>query len=141
MRRPARYRMALLAVLALATGCSRSPSDKEREAWAAELRGLQAERDSLRRVAQAAVDRDPRIQAVPAGDVVISVPTSFLQSVIERVFTDVASRVTLRLSGIKARVAKKVKKVVTIGEFVVDVEINEVTGRLAPGRPELTFGA
>ena len=47
---------------------------------------------------------------------------------------------TLSLGGIKAHVAKTVKKVVTIGEFVLDVDIHEVTGKLQPGRPDVRFG-
>ncbi len=129
-----------LALLVLATGCSRTPSDRETKTWSAEIQRLQAEQDSLRQVAAALVARDPRIQSLPKGDVVIAVPTAFVRSVVEHLIADVASNVSLRLSGIRAHVEKPVKKIVTIGKFVVDVEITEVTGKLKPGQPAIAFG-
>lgn len=139
-RRRALYATAVLAALVVGTGCSRKSSPEQVERWNAEIRQLQAEQDSLRNRSAALVQADARIQNLPKGDVVIAVPTAFLRSVIERLFTDVVSNVTLSLSGIKARVAKSVKKVVTVGEFVVDVEITEVIGKLKPGQPEIKFG-
>jgi len=133
-----------LAILALALvagwGCSRQPSRSELAAWDAEIRALEATRDSLRLRSAELVAADPRIRDLPKGDVVISVPTLFLRTVIERIFEDVAGRATISLGGIKAHVAKKVKKIVTIGEFVVDVDIHEVVGYLRPGQPKVTFG-
>ena len=130
----------LLIALLVTAACSRKPSAQQLQAWNAELQQLQAEQDTLRNRAQAMVKDDLRIQHLPVGEVVISVPTAFLRSVIARLFTDVASNVTLQLSGIKARVAKSVKKVVTVGEFVVDVEITQVLGKLKPGQPGIEFG-
>lgn len=129
-----------LAMLVVGSGCSRRPSSSQLQAWDAEIRRLQAEQDSLRSRSREIVKNDIRIQNLPQGEVVIAVPTAFLRSVIERLFTDVASNVTLQLSGIKAHVAKSVKKVVTVGEFVVDVEITKVIGRLKPGQPGIKFG-
>lgn len=87
------------------------------------------------------MNNDRRIQSLPKDDIVISVPTSFLQTVVGRVFTDVVSHITLRLSGIRAHVAKSVRKVVKVGEFTVDVEITEVVAKLRPGQPDLKFGS
>ncbi len=130
----------VIAALVLGAACARKPSSEQLQAWKAEIQQLQAEQDSLRQRAAMLVKEDARIQGLPKGEVVIAVPTAFLKSVIERLFTDVVSNVTLRLSGIKAHVAKSVKKIVTVGEFVVDVEITEVLARLKPGQPEITFG-
>jgi hypothetical protein len=140
-----RFRLLLTSVLSLSlalllAGCSRKASPGEIKAWNQELARLQAEQDSLRVEAAALVQKDPRILALPDGDVVIAVPTEFIQSVIERLFRDVVDHVTLRLSGIKAHVQKKVKKVVTIGEFTVDVDIIRVVGLLRPGQPRFAFG-
>jgi len=132
---------ALLATLALCGACSRAPSPSETKAWNADLRRLQVEQDSLRARAAELAARDVRLQSVPKGDVVFAVPTAFVRSVVERVFEDVVSNVTLRISGIKAHVAKSVKKVVKVGEFVLDVDVKEVTGKLRPGTPEMKFGA
>jgi hypothetical protein len=137
----ARCSLFLLVTAALlAAGCARTPSRAERQGWQLEIRRLQAEQDSLQARAAVLIAADPRIQGLPKGDVVIAVPTSFLRQVIDRLFRDVVSRITLRLSGIKAHVAKKVKKVVTVGEFTVDVDITEVVGRIGPKPPRIVFG-
>jgi hypothetical protein len=128
------------ALFVAGPGCRRRASKGELRAWDVELRRLQAEQDSLRARAAELVARDPRLQKLPKGDVVVGVPTSFLRTVIERVFDDVAGNVTLSLGGLKAHVTKKVKKVVTIGEFTLDVDIEEVVGKLKPGRPNIRFG-
>jgi hypothetical protein len=134
-------RLAFLAVLTawVATGCSRVAPESERKAWSAELARLQAEQDSLRARAAELVAADPRLTRIPEGDVVISVPTSFVRTVVVQLFDQVAESVTLRLGGIKAHVAKPVKKIVTLGEFVLDVDIREVVGKLTPGTPNVDF--
>ena len=131
--------IGILAAL-LAIGCARTPSSDERKRWDLEIGHLQAEQDSLRARAAELIADDPRIRALPQGDVVVAVPTAFIRNVIDRLFRDVANRVTLRLSGIKAHVAKKVKKVVTVGEFTVDVNIDQVVGKIRPKPPRIAFG-
>src|SRR5262245_19519881 len=131
---------ALVLLAALGAGCSRSASQDQRRGWSGEIARLEAEQDSLRRRVTELIARDPKIQALPEGDIVAAVPTAFLRDVIEHLFEDVADHVTLSLSGLRAHVAKTVKKVVTIGEFVVDVDSLKAVGRLRPGKPALTFG-
>jgi hypothetical protein len=131
---------AALLLLAFGAGCARKPSQAEQSGWAADIERLEAEQDSLRARAAELIAADPRIQGLPKGEVVAAVPTAFIRQVIDRLFEDVVNRVTLRLSGIKAHVAKKVKKVVTIGEFTVDVNIDEVIGKIRPGRHQIAFG-
>lgn len=101
---------------------------------------LDAEQDSLRARAAELVAQDPRLGRLPKGDVVVVVPTSFLRQVVERVFEDVVDNVTLPLSGLRAHTAKSVKRVVTIGEFVLNVDSLEVVGKLSPGRPDIRVG-
>jgi hypothetical protein len=136
----ARSAVALAVLLVAGAGCLGRPDPEKLQAWNADLHRLQAEQDSLRVRAAELVAQDPRIRSLPQGDVVLCVPTAFLRSVIERVFDDVATSVTLSLSGIKAHVAKSIKKVVPIGDYVVDVEITEVVGKLRPGQPDIEFG-
>jgi len=131
---------ALVALLAVSAGCSRKPSAEQVRAWNAEVRLLQAEQDSLRARAAELVENDSRMRMLPKGDVVISVPTIFLRTVIGRIFDDVVDNVTLSLGGIKAHTSKTLKKVVKIGEFVLDVDIDEVIGKLRPGQPDIRFG-
>ena len=133
--------VAILGIAAsvLLAGCARTPSAKEKASWSAEIARLTAEQDSLRAHAAAIVARDPRIQALPQGDVVVSVPTAFVEEVLVRVFAEVADNITLRLTGIKAHVSKSVKKIVTIGHFTVDVRVDEVLGELRPQKPDMSF--
>ena len=135
----ARSAPGALLMLALIAGCSRTPSTGEMRAWDADIRRLEARRDSLQeRLVILAAD-DSLVQRMPHGDVVIMIPTSPVRDLIERVFDDVAGNVTLRLRGLKAHVAKKVTKIVTIGEFTVDVNIDEVVGKLGPDKPDIVF--
>ena len=131
----------LIAGIGLLTliGCSRQHSKQDIAVWDAEIARLRAEQDSLRQRAADLVKDDPNIQRLPEGDVVISVPTSFVRNVLERVFEDVVSNVTLRVGGIKAHVAKTVKKVVKIGEFTVDVDVHEVVGKIRTHKPDIRF--
>ena len=129
----------LLLACVLATGCSRVATSRQKAAWAADLKRLEAEQDSLRTIARAIVALDPRIQRLPEGKVVISIPTSFPREVLVAVFEQVVENVTLKLGGIKAHVEKSVKKFVKIGDFTVDVDIQEVIGRLKPQPPDVTF--
>ena len=135
--------LVILVVAALGVwkfDASRKPSPEQIQAWNAEITALQAEQDSLRARAAELVAADVRIQSLPEGDIVVAVPTAFVRSVVTRLFEDVASNVTLRIGGIKAHAQKKVKKIVTIGEFVVDVDITRVLGKLRPGEPAISFG-
>ena len=131
---------ALIAVLAVSTGCSHRASPEQVRAWSTELQALQAEQDSLRARAAELVEADPRLRSLPQGDVVVSVPTAFVRDVIERVFDDVADNVTLTLTNLTAHVAKPVKKLVTLGEFNLDVDIHSIHGKLEPRQPDIRFG-
>jgi hypothetical protein len=130
-----------LVLAAAVASCSLPPSASKQQGWDREIARLQAEQDSLRARAAELIATDPRIQRLPVDDVVISVPTSFVRSVIERVLADVASRITLRIGGIKAHVEKSVKKIVTIGNFTVDVLVREVVGKLETKKPDVRFAA
>jgi hypothetical protein len=133
--------LALAATLALAaSACSREPSADERAAWQAEIANLTAQADALQGRLRALVDADPRYAGVPAGDVVIAVPTAFLDALVQRVFSDVARRVDLTLSGIETHKQKTLKKGIPIGDVSVDLLVEKVNGRLGPGTPKVVFG-
>lgn len=132
---------ALAAMLALAvTACSREPSAGQRAAWQAEIANLSSDADALQGRLRALTDADPRRAAVPDGDVVIAVPTAFLDALVQRVFADVARRVDLTLSGIKTHKQKTLKKGIPIGDVSVDLLVEKVNGRLGPGTPKVVFG-
>lgn len=132
---------SLVALLALAaTACSSEPSADQRAAWQAEIANLSADADALQGRLRALTDADPRRAAIPAGDVVIAVPTAFLDALVQRVFADVARRVDLTLSGIKTHKEKTLKKGIPIGDVSVDLLVEKVNGRLGPGTPKVVFG-
>jgi hypothetical protein len=131
---------ALACALLAVSACSPSASTAEKEAWAAEIARLTSEADALQGRLRALVAADPRRAGLPQGDVVIAVPTVFLRELIDRVFSDVASRVTLTLSGIRAKKTKTLKKGVPIGDMIIDLLVEQVHGRLAPGKPQVAFG-
>lgn len=135
-----RRTIALACALLAAGACSQTPSNAQREAWAADLARRTAEVETLEQRLGTLIAADPRRAGLPQGDVVIAVPTEFLRELIDRVFSDVASRVTLTLSGIKAHKQKTLKKGVPIGDMIIDLLVDRVHGRLAPGQPEVRFG-
>jgi hypothetical protein len=49
-------------------------------------------------------------------------------------------QVTLELKNLKVKKHGRVKKVVTLGEYDLDVLVNRVSGRLKTGKPDVTFG-
>jgi hypothetical protein len=49
-------------------------------------------------------------------------------------------QVTLELKNLKVKKSGTVKKVVTIGQYDLNVIIHRVTGKLKTGKPEVTFG-
>jgi len=129
----------LLAIAALA--CGRGPSDEQRAAWQSEIDARTAEAEALQAKLRALVDADPRRAGLPEGDVVIAVPTRFLDEIVQRVFADVASRVDLTLSGIETHKEKTLKKGrIPLGDVTVDLLVEKVNGRLGPGTPKVVFG-
>lgn len=134
--------VTLAALLALAaTACSRESSPAERAAWQAEIESLEARADALQERLGRLVDADPRRAGIPDGDVVIAVPTVFLDALVQRVFADVARRVDLTLSGIKTHKEKTLRKGIPIGDVTVDLLVEKVNGRLGPGTPKIVFGS
>jgi len=132
--------LALLAILSAVGACTRGPTAEQRAAWQQEITRLSADADALQGRLRALVDADPRRAGIPDGDVVIAVPTAFLDAIVQRVFADVASRVDLTLSGIKTHKTKTLKKGIPIGDVTADLYVDQVNGRLGPGTPKVVFG-
>ena len=59
---------------------------------------------------------------------------------IQRVVAGFVDQVTLELKNLKVKKKGRVRKVVTLGEYDLRVEIHRVRGRLKTGKPEVTFG-
>jgi hypothetical protein len=132
---------ALVAVLVLAAGVScRGRETSSVAEMKAEIAALEKERDALRVRIGEGLERDPRVQGMPTTGVRVGVPTALASDLMTRVITGFVDQVTLKLGNIKVHKAGRVKKVITIGHYVLDVRIVEVTGKLTTGTPKLRFG-
>jgi hypothetical protein len=128
-----------LGLLAGSLACGRrgaaSPAEMQKKILA-----LEQEIPSLRAKLGDLVATDPRLAGMPKNGVRVGVPTPLARTLIERLVTGFVDSVTLRLSNLKVHKAGKVKKVVTIGEYDLSVVIEEVTGNLKTGKPQVDFG-
>jgi hypothetical protein len=132
--------LLLAAVVAACAACSGEADPAQHEAWLSELQELERANAELTNRLTLVAAGDPEVAKLPDGEVVLVVPTAFLRSLITRVFTDVASRLEITLTGIRVHHEQTLKKVVTMGNLVVDVDVNRVYARLEPGEPDVEFG-
>jgi hypothetical protein len=131
----------LIGVMTLpaAAACRRKDAATP-EQLRAQIQSLERERDELRARLGQLVASDRRIAGLPGNEVRVGVPTTLARTLITRVLDGFVDSVTLKLSNLKVHKTGKVKKVVSIGEFVLDVSIDEVTGNLKTGDAQVTFG-
>lgn len=127
---------ALLAGLGSACRADRQTPEKIR----AEIAALEQERESLRTRVGDLLLKDPRLEGMPQTPVRVSVPTSLARELVEKLVEGFVDRVTLELKNLKARKSGTLKKIVTLGDYSLDVTIDRVVGRLETGRPEVRFG-
>lgn len=134
-------KLALAAALALSTaGACRRPDAATPEQMRARNQALAKERDELRARIGRLVTNDPRLQGMPASGVRIGVPTALARTLIQRVVAGFIDSVTLTLSNLKVHKAGTIRKIVTIGEYDLNVVIDEVSGNLETGQPVVGFG-
>jgi hypothetical protein len=126
---------ALLAPPACGRGDRQTP-DQIR----ARIQSLEGERESLRERLHELMAGEPRIAGMPESPVRVGVPTTLARDLIEKVVAGVVNQVTLELKNLKVRKKGTVRKVITIGEYDLEVAIHRVTGELRTGKPEVTFG-
>ena len=77
---------------------------------------------------------------MPQTPVRVGVPTSLTRELVEKVTAGFVDQVTLELKNLRVRKSGTVKKVVTLGEYALDVHIEKVAGRLKTGKPDVRFG-
>jgi hypothetical protein len=117
------------------------PIDVERD-----IRRLTMERDSLSGLVLEALQHSDLVATRPAGNVLIGVPTPFVNALVRDVVIGWFHDVELRLPEIKVHKAGEVKARLSIlgrrrvGTYDLDVTLNDVRGRLQPGVPDLDFG-
>jgi len=133
--------LAAVAVVRWRAGALGPPPTK------AAIEALRAERDALqvkgREAAIAAGERS--LAKAPRAGIMIGIPTSFTRSLVEQVVTGLFGETTLTLKNLKVHKegklqAKMLVKKRTLGEYVLDMKIDEVQGILKPGKPTLAFG-
>jgi hypothetical protein len=106
----------------------------------AEIAALEKERDALRARVDELIVREPRLEGMPTTPVRVAVPTGLARELIEKVTMGFVDQVTLELKNLKAKKSGTVKKVVTIGTYDLQVDIDKVTGQLKTARPDVRFG-
>jgi len=118
-----------------------APTDVTRE-----IIKLTKVRDSLRAVVAEVALTSDLLDGRPAGDIVIALPTQFVDNVVRGVVTGWFHDVELRLPQIRLTKSGDVHAKIgwfgrrRVGTYTLDMTLNDVRGRLQPGVPELAFG-
>jgi len=131
--------LAAASVLAVSAACGRKDRETP-DGLRADIAALEKERDTLRGRMNELMVRDPRLKGMPATPVKVGVPTTLARDLIQRVVAGFVDQVTLELKNLKVKKSGTVKKVVTIGQYDLNVTINRVIGKLRTGKPDVTFG-
>ena len=111
-----------------------------------EIAQLVRERDSLRTVVYDVVKGSDLLDGRPEGDVIIGLPTQFVDTIVRSVVSGWFHDVDLRLPRMRLHKDGEVKARLGIfgrrrvGTYSLDLVLDRVRGRLQPGVPELTFG-
>ena len=129
-----------VAVIGASLACRSREDRKTPEQLRAELAALEKERDDLRAKLGELIASDPRLAGMPEQPVRIGVPTVLAREMITKTVTGFVDQVALELRNIKVKKSGKVKKVVTIGTYDLKVLINEISGKLKTGTPDIRFG-
>ena len=131
--------LAAVFVLSALAACGRE-NRQAPKMLRAEIEALEKERDTLRARMNELMVKDPRLEGMPSTPVRVGVPTTLARDLIQRVVAGFVDQVTLELKNLKVKKSGTVKKVVTIGQYDLNVIIHRVTGKLKTGKPEVTFG-
>jgi hypothetical protein len=105
-----------------------------------EIAALEQERDVLRGRLDELLVREPRLEGMPKTPVRVAVPTALARELIEKVTAGFVDQVTLELQNLKVKKSGTVKKVVKIGSYDLEVNIDKVSGQLKTAKPVVRFG-
>lgn len=106
----------------------------------AEIAALEQERDALKQALEELSGKDPRREGMPGSSVRIGVPTTLATDLIQRLAAGFADQVTLDLKNLKVKKRGAIRKVVTLGEYDLRIDIHRVVGKLKTGKPLVAFG-
>jgi hypothetical protein len=112
----------------------------EMETQRVEVAALEAERGRLQRRLDDLLPRDRSLQGMPHTALRFGIPTSLTRDLIKRVTAGLVDQVTLVLESLRFRKVGTIKKVVTLGEYALDVSVDQVVARLRTGEPGIQFG-
>ena len=127
--------LSLLALEACRREDAATPAQME-----ARIEALGKERDELRAKLGDLIAQDRRLAGMPPNGVRVGVPTPLARTLVERVVAGFVDSVTLKLTNLKVHKDGKIKKVISIGAYDLNVLIEEVSGQLKTGKPVVTFG-
>lgn len=128
-----------VALVLLAVGCRRRSNVDPVQELAA-IEALERERDTLRLRLEELTPKEGRFAEMPATGLRVGVPTALARDLIEHVIGGFVDQVTIVLVNLHVRKEGSVKKVVTLGEYTLDVNVDSVQGSLRTGKPAITFG-
>jgi hypothetical protein len=135
------WRLALALVAALTTTAPACRSGlASPEQLRQQVRALEREREVLRKKVDALMVDDLRLEGMPRTALRLGVPTTLARELVEKIMGAFVDQMEIVLTDLHARKTGRLKRVVTLGEYDLDVAIDELRGRLKTGKPELRFG-
>lgn len=132
--------LAVALIVTTVGACSARQRRAQAEALRQEVNRLEVERDRLRARLDAGLTTDPRLAGMPSQPLRVGIPTSLLRTVTSSLVTSVADRVTLELGGLRVQRSGEIRRVISLGEYHLDVLLTRVTARLKADAPTITFG-
>ena len=120
-------------------------SREDPAAVAREIASLKAQRDSLVARGDTLVQNAELLQRIPPGDILIGLPTPFVDQLVRDIIAGWFHDVELHLKGLHVRKAGEVKAKMlfrkrSVGAYDLDLTLDDVRGKLQPGEPRLSFG-
>ncbi len=140
--------LGIPAVTLLVLGLRYRPKGEREDPFVVqrEITTLTKTRDSLRSLVYFAAETNELLQGRPPGDILIALPTPFVDAVVRNVVLGWFHDVELHLPRMHVRNAGEITAPLgilghrTVGSYDLDVTLDGVRGRLQPGVPELIFG-
>lgn len=135
----------LLAVAALVVYLQPGLPNASARTVEREIARLTRERDSLRILVGEAAERSALLAGRPAGDVLIGLPTPFVEALVQDIVTGWFEDVDVTLRNLRVHKAGDVRARLGIlgrrrvGSYDMDLTIDEVRGNLRAGVPSLSF--
>lgn len=106
-----------------------------------EVAALQTERNALKARRDELAATDSQFKDLPPTPVKVGIPARLARDLIAKVLTGFADQASIELRNLSALKTGTITKVVTLGEYRLQVNADRVSARLKPGPARVTFGA